>query len=241
MMVELAKLAGTLVRGEPAPPPAEFDATNGVTPTGPEYGSGAASGSILEQPAAAYPRLGHARIAWQGGPQGLDRPVDRAFVIAERRVGTSWVRAEDDLGLTMLWKVNDQGRHDAMWEIPRDVPLGEYRLVVDAKRYRLVSRSFRVDRSTALTVRQVAARHGFAAVVLEYPEAIRDVDITTRPTFADGGVVKFRVDDRTVRVAQGPDSAFTVRVPGGEAASVAAGQGRDRWGNANGGAFALSP
>ena len=241
MIQELGRLAGTLVRGQPAPAPVEFDATNGVQPDGQPYGSGAASGAILEQPAGAYPRLGHARVAWQGGPQGLDRPVDRAFVTAERRAGSKWVRAEDDLGLTMLWKVDDAGRYDAMWEIPRNVPLGDYRLVIDAKQYRLVSRTFRVERSNALIIRQVPARHGFAAVALEYPEAIRDVDITTRPKYADGGVVKFRVGDEVVRVAQGPDSAFTVRVPGGEPLSIAAGGARDRWGNANGGGAGLSP
>ena len=234
MIAELARLAGTLVRGEPAPPPAEFDATNGVTPTGPEYGSGAETGTLLEQPAAAVQRLGHARIAWQGGPQGLDRPLDRAFVIAERRVGTAWVRAEDDLGLTMLWQVDEQGRHEAKWEVPRNVPLGEYRLVVQAKRYRLESRSFRVERFTGLTVRQVPARHGYSAVVLEYPDARRDVDITTRPKFADGGIVKFRVGSRLVRVAQGPDTAFTVRVSGGVPVFVEPGMGRDRHGNVNG-------
>jgi neutral ceramidase len=234
MKVEIARLAGALVRGQPAPPPAEFDATNGVRPDGPEYGAGAETATLLEQPAESYQRLGHARIAWQGGPGGLDRPLDTAFVTAERRVGTAWVRYDDDLGLAMLWEVDDEGRHQAKWEIPRSAPLGEYRLVVQAKRYRLESRSFRVVRFGGLTVRQVPARHGHSAVVLEYPEARRDIDLTTRPQFADGGIVKFRVGTRIVRVAQGPDSAFTVRVPGGVPVFLEPGMARDRWGNANG-------
>ena len=40
---EIAKLAGALVRGTPAPAPYPFDPTNGVVPDGAPYGSGAAS------------------------------------------------------------------------------------------------------------------------------------------------------------------------------------------------------
>ena len=240
MTQELARLAGTLVRGEPAPPAAEFDPTNGVQPNGPRYGDGAASGSIVEQPAASYPRLGHAAIAWAGGPEGLDRPLDKAFVIAERKVGSKWVRYEDDLGLTMLWRVNAEGRHDAFWEVPRYAPLGTYRFVIQAKRYRLTSREFQVARARTLTVRQVPAPHGYSAVVLEYPEAVRDEDITTRPKFADGGAVTFRVAGRPVRVKRTRDDVdFTVRVSGGQPVFVDAGSAKDRHGNVNGQGLAL--
>jgi hypothetical protein len=237
---ELARLTGTLVRGQPAPEAAAFDPTNGVQPNGPVYGSGADTGSIIDQPAAAYPRLGHAAISWRGGPDGLDRPVDSAFVIAERKVGNSWVRYADDLGLAMLWRVDGEGRHDAFWEVPRFTPVGTYRFVIQAKRYRLTSREFRVEPARTLTVRQVAAPHGYSAVVLEYPEAIRDVDITTRPKFADGGAVTFRVGNRRVRVTRTRDDVdFTVRVPGGVPVFVDAGGASDRHGNVNGAAFAL--
>jgi neutral ceramidase len=237
---ELAKLASTLVRGQPAPEPAEFDPTNGVLPNGPAYGNGAESGSIIDQPAAAYPRLGHAAISWKGGPDGLDRPLDSAFVIAERMVGQKWVRYADDLGLAMLWRVDGAGRHDAFWEVPRFTPVGTYRFVIQAKRYRLTSRTFRVEPARALVVRQTAAPHGYSAVVLEYPEAIRDVDITTRPRFADGGVVTFRVGSRRVRVTRTRDNVnFTVRVPGGVPVFVDEGAAADRHGNVNGGGLAL--
>ena len=237
---ELAKLAGTLVRGEPAPPPVEFDPTNGVQPNGPAYGPGADSGSIIDQPAASVPRLGHAAIAWRGGPQGLDRPVDRAFVTAERLVKGRWVAYDSDLGLAMLWRVDPEGRHDAFWEVPRYTPTGTYRFVIQAKRYRLTSREFRVEPANTLTVRQVPAPHGYSAVVLEYPEAVRDVDITTRPKFADGGSVTFRVAGRPVRVTRGKDDVeFTVRVSGGQAVFVDPGSARDRHGNVNGEGLAL--
>ncbi|HEX8051779.1 MAG TPA: neutral/alkaline non-lysosomal ceramidase N-terminal domain-containing protein [Thermoleophilaceae bacterium] len=240
LIQELARLAGTLVRGEPAPPPVEFDPTNGVQPNGPVYGQGAASASIIDQPAASYPRLGHAAIAWRGGPDGLDRPVDSAFVTAERLVKGRWTAYDSDLGLAMLWRVDGEGRHDAFWEIPRYTPTGTYRFTVQGKRYKLTSREFRVEPARSLTVHQVPAPHGYSAVVLEYPEAIRDVDITTRPKYADGGTVTFRVAGRPVRVTRGKeDVAITVRVSGGQPVFVDPGSARDRHGNANGQGLAL--
>jgi neutral ceramidase len=86
---ELARLAGTLVRGEPAPQAVPFDPTNGVRPDGPLYGDGAASGALTAQPAAAYPRLGHALLAWQGAPQGLDRPS----TVHSSSPSAAWARA----------------------------------------------------------------------------------------------------------------------------------------------------
>jgi hypothetical protein len=238
---DLARLARTLVRGEAAPPPARFDPTNGVTPDGPRYGRGAASGRLLEQPAAGYPRLGHARVAWQGGPDGLDRPVDSAFVSVQRRTGAGWVRAGDDLGLAMLWEVDDEGRHHAFWEAPLEAPLGRHRFVVRGKRYRLVSAPFELNRSRALTVRELPAPPGRVTVALEYPKPRRDVDITARPARADGGVVAFRVGGEIVRVARPSGTRFSVAAPPGTPVSVAAGAARDRFGNVNGAAASLSP
>ena len=240
LIQELPKVAAALVRGQPAPAPAEFDPTNGVQPNGPVYGNGSDSGSIIEQPAAAYPRLGHAAVAWRGGPEGLDRPVDRAFVIAERLVKGRWVPYDSDLGLAMLWKVDGDGRHDAFWEVPRNAPLGTYRFVIQAKQYRLTSREFRVGPNRGLTLRQTEAPHGYSAVVLEYPDAVRDVDITTRPEYADGGSVTFRVGSQRVKVTRGAnDVSFVVRVPGGVPVFVDAGAARDRHGNVNGTGLAL--
>jgi hypothetical protein len=240
IIAELARLAGTLVRGEPAPPAVDFDPTNGVLPNGPVYPDGADSASIIDQPAASYPRLGHAAIAWRGGPDGLDRPVDRAFVTAERLVKGRWVAYDSDLGLAMLWRADGEGRHDAFWEIPRYTPVGTYRFAIQGKRYKITSREFRVEPARTLTVRQVPAPHGYSAVVLEYPEAIRDVNITTRPKYADGGTVTFRVAGRPVRVTRGKeDVAITVRVSGGQPVFVDPGSARDRHGNVNGEGLAL--
>ena len=76
--------------------------------------------------------------------------------------------------------------------------------------------------------------------MLEYPEAIRDVDLTTRPKFADGGTVTFRVGSRRVRVTRAKDDVdFTVRVSGGVPVFVDEGAAADRHGNVNGGGLAL--
>ena len=237
----LAQLAGTLARGEPAPPAVPFDSTNGVNPEGPLYGDGADDGSITEQPGSAYARLDQATIAWQGGPQGLDRPVDRAFVIVQRRQGRRWKRFDSDLGLAMLWEVDDNGHHRARWEIPRDAPRGAYRFVIQAKRYRLASDSFGVGAASSLALREVEAPPGQVAVALAYPAARRDVDLTWRPELASGGTVQFTVGGRPVRVSRRRGTTFTVSAPAGTPVSVEAGRAADRYGNANGAALTLQP
>jgi hypothetical protein len=230
---EMATLAGRLVRGEPAQPAAEFDPTNGVAPDGPAYGDGAPSGTLIGgPPARPYGRLDRATVAWQGGPQGLDRPVDRPFITAQRRVGRRWVRVDDDLGLAMLWKVEDSGRHDAQWEIPLGAPMGVYRFLITAKRYRLESPQFVVEGGAMLTPVEVPAPAGRVAVALRYPDAVRDVDLTSRPARATGGTVVFRVGRRNVRVRRS-GSTFSVAAPAGTPVSIARGRARDRYGNFN--------
>ena len=216
----LAAVAGALVRGQPALAPVPFDPTNGVSPDGPEYGAGAASGTIVDQPASRVARLNRARLVWQGGPQGLDRPVDRAFVIAERLQRRRWVRADDDLGLAMLWTVDPDGRHTALWEIPRDMPAGRYRLRVDAKRYGLTSQEFAVAPAGTLTLEQAPAAPGRVAVSLRYPEAVRDVDLTYRPRTAKLGAVRFRVNGRLVRVRGHGRRVVSTRAPAGSSVTV---------------------
>ncbi len=239
---EVAKLAGTLARGEPAPEAVAFDPTNGIAPDGPAYGEGAAGGEILAQPAATVARLQRATLRWQGGPEGLDRPLDRAFVIAERLDDRGrWVRADDDLGLAMLWRVDAGGVHDVAWEIPRDAPTGRHRLVVAANRYRLASREFTVVASTALRVVQVEAAAGRAAIALAYPPAVRDVDLTHRPARAPLGRVTFQVAGRRVVVDARGAATASVRVPPGAPVAVAEGAAHDRFGNAGGSRAELAP
>jgi neutral ceramidase len=236
----ITRLAGTLAHGQPAPPAFPFDPTNGVRPTGPAYGSGAASAGDPAQPVSSYRRLRRATFAWDGGALGLDRPVDRAFVTAQRRDRRGRWRAYDsDLGLGMLWTVSAGGRYQVRWEIPLSAPRGAYRLRVTAKRYRIASRTFRVGATDELRVVPVPARRGRVAVALRYPGAVTNVDLTHRPEFASGGTVRFRVGSRTVTVKRKRSRFFSVKAPAGRSVSVAAGAGRDRYGNRNATARAL--
>ncbi len=199
----------------PPPPRSRSTPRTAWLPTARPTPRGAATGAITAQPASGYGRLQRATLAWNGGPQGLDRPVDRAFVSAQRRKGRRWITQDSDLGLAMLWKVDANGRHSVAWEIPLDVPRGTYRFVVTAKRYRLTSRTFRVRGNGALQVVRVPARPGRVAVGLQYPGAKRDVDLTHRPQFARGGVVRFRVGNRTVRVRRKSGKVLLREGPGG--------------------------
>jgi neutral ceramidase len=236
---QLAELAGRLVRGRPAQPALVTDPTNGVKPDGPPFGSGAAAGAATDQPQGLYRRLGHVRFAWRGGALGLDRPVERVFVTVQRRVRRRWRRVTTDLGLQMLWSVDKEGGYEATWEVPLTAPVGRYRIVVTAKRYRLVSGGFRVGRSMSLRLRQVPAATGRLAVVLDYPEARRDQDLTYRPRSARGGVVRFRVGSRTVRVRRKRGSVFSVRAPAGVPVSVPGSGARDRHRNVAGAGLQL--
>ena len=230
---EIAKLAGTLVRGEAPPPAYPFDPTNGVSPDGPPYGEGAENGAIVDQPGAQVGRLEHAGFAWRGGVDGLDRPLERAFVTAELRRGGRWVRMDDDLGLGMLWTVDSEGLHRLKWDVPLHIPRGVYRFVVTAKRYRLESREFRVVDSGAITVQEHPAARRRVAVRLAYPAARRDIDLLARPGHASGGRVVFRVGRRKVTVRSRDATVFTAPAPRGLPVSIEVGGARDRYGNAN--------
>src|SRR5687767_3382744 len=229
---ELAELSRRLVAGEPAQAAYPLDPTNGITPTGEPYGRGAAAGTIVQQPSRTVRRFGQARLDWRGGPLGLDRPVGRAFVLVQRLTGRRWRTVDSDLGLGMLWKVDDQGHYSARWEVPREALTGRYRLRVRAKQYRLTSLTFRVRPSRQITVRQVAASPGHVAVTLDYPQAVRDVDLRYRPPSARGGVVRFRIGGRNV-IARSRGTVFEVARPAGAAVTVPAGAARDRYGNRN--------
>lgn len=231
----IAALAGRLAHGQAAPDPYPFDPTNGITPTGPAYGPGAASGTIVGQPAASYARMQRATFAWTGGVKGLDRPVDGAFVTAQRLKGRRWISVDDDRGLNTLWHVDDQGRYNTEWEIPRFATRGLYRLVVTAKRYRLTSNTFRVYAANPLTVKQVDAVPGRVTVEMVYPTARENIDLSYRPHLSHGGFVRFTVGSKTVTVKRPIYGSpyFSINVPAGTPVGVAPGAARDPYGNAN--------
>jgi neutral ceramidase len=237
----LVDLSKSLVLGKPAPSAYPYDPRNGLKPDSPPFPSGAASGSLEVQPSTTQ-RLERAELAWQGGPRGEDRPLDRAFVSVERRVGNGWRTVDTDLGLRILWDVDSSGTYRAYWEVPPSAQRGSYRFVVTANRYGLVSRGFKVVPSTGLIVSPFGGRlpAGFLGVTLSYPKAVPEQDLTYRPPI-DGGGVAFRVaaGKRTVHALHG--QVFSVSAGKSAAVIVPAGAARDRWGNRNGEPLTLRP
>jgi neutral ceramidase len=223
----LAELTARLAAGQPAPDPYPVDATNGVTPDTTPYLAGAASGSVLAQPTAAE-RLTRATFGWQGGERGLDRPLDRPFVRIERHVGRKWQTVADDLGLLIIWRVDDQGRYTAQWQVPIDAKAGSYRFVVTANRYGLKSVPFEVARSTKLTARIVGVARHRARVALDYPPLDGATDLVSHPHSASGGQVTAVVSGR--RVSARSRHGF-VTVPLGAATTLTIVAAADRYGN----------
>ena len=171
-------------------------------------------------------RLGHPSFSWQGAPLGHDLPADRAFVSAQRRDRRGrWRTVDTDLGLDFVWRVDDQGRYDATWEVPLTVPTGTYRFRVTAARYGLSSQPFRVVAATSLVP---VVRDG--AVRLTYPEPIVNVDLTARPAAANGGRVTYVLGGSRHTIRHRRGTAFAV--PAG--ATIPARGARDRYGNTSG-------
>ena len=246
----LGDLAGRLARGEAAPKPYPFDPTRGLRPDGPAFPRGAAAGRIVRQPRAAR-RLGRPSVSWRGGADGLDRPLERAFVSVQRRVPGGWRTVDDDRGLRILWRVDDdrsqelgipvldsrrRGTYRAWWEPPRHAPAGSYRFVVTATRYRLASRPFTLRPARSLRVAKVRARPGLLALVLRYPAAVPERDLTIRPGRARRGTVTVLVGARRRVLPLGEGGVLVLR-PRGATVRAPAGGARDRYGNVNGRAF----
>src|SRR4051794_14793791 len=114
---DLATLAGDLAGGRPGPAPVDFDPRNGLEPDFTPYEAGADHGEVDQQPAPVE-RLKRASYEWRGGERGFDRPLDRAFVTIERRAGRRWTQVTNDLGLEVLWRVDDSGRYTAQGQGP---------------------------------------------------------------------------------------------------------------------------
>jgi hypothetical protein len=189
-----------------------FDPRNGVMPDMTPYGTGATAAAPVSQPTATA-RIARAEFSWQGGGQGLDRPLDRPFVAIEHRAGRQWRRVTDDLGLEIVWRVDDKGIYTALWQVPFAATLGKYRFVVTANRYKLVSQPFRVVRSRALTLSGTGRSGSKDVVAVGYPPVDVLQDLTARP-----------------RRARPP----LLVAPG---TTLRAGTVRDRYGNVNGQPF----
>jgi hypothetical protein len=160
-------------------------------------------------------------------------------VLAQRLTGKKWSTVDSDLGLNMLWRVDDTGRYTLDWEIPLDAATGRYRFVITATRYRLTSATFKVTRFSLLRISPVPAAPGRVAVSLSYPRADPISDLTTRPANASGGLVTFKVNGRRITARSKNGTRFSVPAPAGASVTIASGGARDRWGNANSGSVTL--
>jgi hypothetical protein len=221
-------LAHDVVAGLPAPAAYPYDPNAGVHVTAVAYGDGAPSATATAQPGAAV-RLSHASLRWtsgSSGADGLDRPVDRAFVTVQRLVHGRWMRVTDDLGVQIEWTSDAAGGYQASWEVPLSAAPGAYRFLVTAKRFTLTSARFPVSAGAIL---QPQTSGG--TVQLGYPQPYLLNDWTYRPPAADGGTIAFAVDGRRVVVTQRSGAAFAI--PAGGSIVIPAGAARDRFGNTN--------
>ncbi len=238
-------LAGTGAAPEPYP----YDPRNGVSAAAPPFPAGAAQASPVRQPRRAR-RLGHPKFSWQGGPRGLDRPLERAFVRVQRRKRRRWRTVASDLGLRMLWSVDGSGVYTAEWEPSLRQAPGRYRFLVTANRYRIASHAFRLA-PARLRARRAPSAAGTLAVALRYPrirvhEEVGDpppdstASLTWRPRRARSGVATFIVGGAPVRV-RARRGLFEVPAPAGASVVLRRGAARDRFGNRNGNRLVLRP
>lgn len=240
----LINLLERLLAGRAAPDPDEDERRNGIPDDAAPFGAGATSAAAIEQPAKTH-RLDRAAFRWQGGPDGTDRPLDRAFVVVKRRVGGRWRGADSDLGLRMLWSVDEDGVYRVLWEAPRSAPLGRYRFKVRANGYRLRSHAFRLRPARDLEAKVVAQTPGRAVVELRYPEAIENEDLAWRPKRArisdariGGTSAKLSRDSSAGSVHLGR-KRIVIRGEPGDQVQIAAGALRDPRGNRNGNALSF--
>ncbi len=247
-------LARSLVDGAAPPPPYDYDLTNGITPDGSRFPSGADSATVVSQPPRTARRLQHPTFSWKGGIRGYDRPLDRAFVTVQRRNGRGhWRAVESDLGLDILWRVDDQGVYTAEWEPPFDARRGTYRFSITARKYRVRSHAFRLYPSAALVPKPtIVPRDGRFAVLLRYPKAQahedtndpapdRHADLTYRPAHARDGRLTFSIDGHRHTVTAGAGGRFKIPAGRGDRVTIAAGAARDGFGNRNARRISFKP
>lgn len=229
-----ASLARALAANQPAPAPYPFDPRNGVVPDTSPYGLGARSGITIRQPTTTA-RLQRATFSWSGGTRGLDRPLDRAFVRIQRSVKRRWRPVTDDLGIAIIWRVDDLGRYTAQWQVALSQRPGRYRFVITANLYRLVSTPFTVVRSRALAPKIVGRRGHRILLALVYPQINMLADLLDHPASAQGGRIVIHRRHETLVIHSRRDGVFAV--PAG--ARIAAGAAADRFGNSTATAIQL--
>jgi hypothetical protein len=196
----LVELTRALAEGKPAPEPEEPPELGGTDPGA--FPSGDAEGSITEQPRPLAERLGAISIGWAGTEMGVDRPVDKPFVVIERLARGRWRTSATDLGLSFIWR-EESGAYRARWDIPPGEPTGPHRFRIRSAAYDLKSRAFKVGRTTRMRLRGVVARRAPRGrtrllVVAQNPPPDPEKAIVWRPIAPPGGRAIVRVGKQLV-------------------------------------------
>ncbi len=191
-------------------------------------------------------RLGTRRFSWRGGVRGFDRPLERAFVQIQRRTASGgWQTVDSDLGLAVLWRVNEDGLYRARWEprlgpAPRRLPLPDHRQPLH---HHLEPVRAARHQGAPAAARRGAAGEGRGRPRLpagkgpggdRRPAPGRERSLTHRPRSAASGRVTFIVDGQPVTVGAGPGGRFEVRANPGDQIQIPAGAGLDGFGNRTG-------
>ncbi|HEV2686521.1 MAG TPA: neutral/alkaline non-lysosomal ceramidase N-terminal domain-containing protein [Actinomycetota bacterium] len=203
-------------------------------------GDGGAPGAITGQPAQRVARMNVVTVAWNGGADGKDRPLDRAFITLERlSSGSKWRAATSDLDPGFEWR-SQGSAYSASFDVAPEFSLGTYRFTIASARYTLRSRPFEVVPSEALSVLGVTARRSGSSTILSFiaanpaPDPI--LNFWDRSRSPSGGAIAFVFHGHAGRAAfQG--GKWVARVTGDARSGVVAIPPHgvlDRWGNMSG-------
>ena len=247
----LVDLTRRLVQGRPAPQPYPYDPRNGVTANAAPFPLGAASATVARQHGPGPGGWGAPAFP---GAAGCAASTARSNAPSSRSSAAlpsgGWQTVDSDLGLAVLWRVNEDGLYLARWEPRLDQPLGAIASGSPPTATPLTSNPFELSANKGLRPRRVAAPAGKVAVVLDYPRArVREeigdplpdasASLTHRPRSAASGRVTFIVDGQPVTVQAGPGGRFEVSASPGDQVRIPAGAGRDGFGNRTGQDFAF--
>lgn len=213
----LVALSRSLAFGNPAPAPDEPPSLGGTDPGA--YPAGDAQGEVTDQPRELVKRIDTVSFAWTGSAGGVDRPVDKPFVALERMRGGRWRTSDSDLGLSFIWREDEEGVYAARYEVPAYQPPGRHRFHIRSASYDIQTRPFTVRRSDALRVRGVRARRAGRStrllVFAQNPPPTPERAILWRPTTSWGGMAVLRVGKRRVRARWSQSRlAYVATVPG---------------------------
>ncbi len=193
-----AALTAALVTGggpapvvAPDPGSGRWSSPDGVQPPG---RTPARRLRVLTEPPEVVARFDTITFAWRGARRGDDRPLDRPFLVLERRdEDGSFVAVADDLDVGTVWEQRGR-RYQARYEVPADLPLGRYRFAVRGVAADLTSRVFAVVASDALRLLGVDHAGGTLVFHAQHPPPDPRVVLRARERSPSGGTVRCVVD-----------------------------------------------